>query len=167
MAMTGIEIFKLLPKTNCKDCGSPTCLAFAMALASGKAELAACPHVSDDAKAKLEESSAPPIRTGVIGAGDAALKVGGELVSFRHEKTFVNPPGIGVLVTDAMSDDEITAKVEAVNKLEYERVGVMLKAEIVHVSETGMGLAFRGVLKGEQTLDVKLAYQRSPVALGV
>ena len=124
MAMTGIQIFKLLPKTNCKDCGSPTCLAFAMALAAGKAELDACPHVSEEAKAQLAESSAPPIRAVTIGTGDKALKVGGELVLYRHEKTFYNPTGLGVVVSDAMSDDEVSRKVEAADKLEYERVGL-------------------------------------------
>ncbi len=131
MAMTGIEIFKLLPKTNCKDCGFPTCLAFAMALASGKTELEKCPQVSDEAKAKLAESSAPPIRTVAIGTGDDALKVGGELVLYRHEKTFTNPMGIGVVVSDTMSDDEVQQKVDQANKLEYERVGVILKANVV------------------------------------
>ena len=131
MAMTGIQIFKLLPKTNCKDCGFPTCLAFAMALASGKAELDACPHVSEEAKAQLAESSAPPIRAVTIGTGDDALKVGGELVLYRHEKTFYNPTGLGVLVSDAMSDDEVSKKVEAADKMEYERVGLMLKPNLV------------------------------------
>ena len=131
MAMTGIQIFKLLPKTNCKDCGFPTCLAFAMALASGKAELDKCPHVSEEAKAQLAESSAPPIRTVTIGTGDNPLKVGGELVLYRHEKTFYNPTGLGVVVSDAMSDDEVTQKVERANKLEYERVGLMLRPNLV------------------------------------
>ena len=133
MAMTGIQIFKLLPKTNCKECGFPTCLAFAMALAAGKTELEKCPHVSEESKAVLAESSAPPIRTVTIGTGDDALKVGGELVLFRHEKTFYNPAGIGVLVTDAMSDDEVERKVQAADKLEYERVGLMLKPNLVAV----------------------------------
>lgn len=131
MAMTGIEIFKLLPKTNCKDCGFPTCLAFAMALASGKTELAKCPHVSEDAKAKLAESSAPPIRTVQIGTGDKAFKTGGELVLFRHEKTFYNPTGMAVLVTDTMDEAEVKGKVERAEKLVYERVGLMLEPNLV------------------------------------
>jgi len=147
MAMTGIQIFKLLPKTNCKDCGFPTCLAFAMALASGKAELDACPHVSDDAKAQLAESSAPPIRAVTIGTGDNALKVGGELVLYRHEKTFYNPTGLGVLVTDAMSDDEVSRKVEAADKLEYERVGLMLRPDLVAVKcESGDAAKFEALV---------------------
>ena len=102
MALTGIEIFKKLPKTNCGDCGVPTCLAFAMKLAAGQAELASCPHVSEEAKAELAEASAPPILAVKTGVGDDAVTVGGETVLFRHEKTFVNSPGIAILVTDAM-----------------------------------------------------------------
>jgi len=147
MAMTGIQIFKLLPKTNCKDCDFPTCLAFAMALASGKAELDACPHVSEEAKAQLAESSAPPIRAVTIGTGDNALKVGGELVLYRHEKTFYNPTGLGVLVTDAMSDDEVSRKVEAADKLEYERVGLMLRPDLVAVKcESGDAAKFEALV---------------------
>ena len=78
MALSGMDIFKLLPKTNCQECGVPTCLAFAMKLAAGQAELASCPYVSEDTRAKLEEASAPPIRPVTIGAGETALKVGGE-----------------------------------------------------------------------------------------
>ena len=97
MALTGIEIFKHLPKTNCGKCGVPTCLAFAMSLAAGKAELSACPSVSDEAKAKLEEASAPPIRPITIVTGAKPLKIGGETVLFRHEKRLENPPGIAIL----------------------------------------------------------------------
>ncbi len=102
MPLTGIEIFKLLPKTNCGECGVPTCLAFAMNLASGKAELTACPYVSEEASAKLAEASAPPILPVTIGTGDRALKVGGETVMFRHEKRFENPPGLAILISDTM-----------------------------------------------------------------
>ena len=87
MGLTGIQIFKLLPKTNCGECGVPTCLAFAMNLASGKAELEKCPYVSEEAKEKLASESAPPIRPITIGSGEYAVKVGGETVLFRHEKT--------------------------------------------------------------------------------
>src|SRR4030065_1141436 len=104
MALTGIEIFKKLPKTNCGECGVPTCLAFAMKLAAGQAELSAWPYVSEQAKAELAEASAPPIRPLAIGVGDQALKIGGETVMFRHEKRFVGPTGIAVLVSDKMSD---------------------------------------------------------------
>ncbi len=147
MPLTGIEIFKLLPKTNCKQCGVPTCLAFAMALAAGKAELKACPTVSEEAKAKLQEASAPPIRTVVIGAGSRAVKVGGETVMFRHEKRFENPPGIAMLVKDSLPDAEIDARLDKFNSLKYERVGLTLRPEMVAVSnDSGKADRFEAVI---------------------
>ena len=133
MALTGIQIYKLLPKTNCGECGVPTCLAFAMNLAAGKAELAACPYVSEEAKAELADASAPPIAVVEVGVRDRKLKVGGETVLFRHEKTFVNPPGIAVLVTDDMPDEEVAGRLERFKTLEYERVGLTLRADLVAV----------------------------------
>ena len=132
MALTGIQIFKLLPKTNCKECGDPTCLAFAMKLAAGKAELSLCPYVSDEAKAQLEVASAPPIRPVTIGVGDRALKVGGETVMFRHEKRFDNPPGFAILISDTMDEAEVNARLERF-QLEYERVGLILRPELVAI----------------------------------
>ena len=131
MALTGIQIFKLLPKTNCGKCGIPTCLAFAMNLAAGKAELASCPFVSEESKAQLAEASAPPIRPVTIGAGATAFKIGGETVMFRHEKKFENPTGIAVLVSDAMPESEIAARIEKFNKNIYVRVGLKLHADAV------------------------------------
>jgi acetyl-CoA decarbonylase/synthase complex subunit gamma len=143
MGLTGIQIFKLLPKTNCGECGVPTCLAFAMALAAGKAELASCPYVSDEAKVQLAEASAPPIRPLTIGAGDNALKIGGETVLFRHEKTFVNPPGLAVLVSDKMDDSEVEGRLKRFNELRFERVGLTLRPELVAVKdESGDGTRF-------------------------
>lgn len=133
MPLTGIEIFKLLPKTNCGECGVPTCLAFAMKLASGKAELTACPYVSEEASAKLTEASAPPILPVTIGVGDRALKVGGETVMFRHEKRFENPPGLAILISDTMESAEVDARLERCQKLQYERVGLTLRPELVAI----------------------------------
>ena len=130
MALTGIQIFKLLPKTNCGECGVPTCLAFAMSLATGKAELTACPYVSEEAKAQLTEAAAPPIRAVTIGVGDRAFKVGGETVMFRHEKRFENPPGFAIIISDTMDEAEVDARLERF-KLQYERVGLTLRPELV------------------------------------
>ena len=94
---SGIEILKLLPKTNCGECGQPTCLAFAMNIAAGKMELSACPYVSEEARAALAESAAPPIREVTIGTGPDKVTVGGETVLFRHEKTFFHRPGLALL----------------------------------------------------------------------
>ncbi len=130
MALSGIEIFKLLPKTNCGKCGVPTCLAFAMSLAAGKAELAACPSISDEAKSKLEEASAPPIRPITIGSGERALKIGSETVLYRHEKRFENPPGMAIHISDQMDDAEIGERLTRFKELSYVRVGLNLKPEL-------------------------------------
>lgn len=131
MPLTGIAIFKLLPKTNCKECGEPTCLAFAMKLAAGRAELVLCPHISEEGKTQLEEASAPPIRPVTIGVGDRALKVGGETVMFRHEKRFENPPGFAILISDTMDESEVDSRLERFSQLEYDRVGLTLRPELV------------------------------------
>ncbi len=133
MGLTGIQILKLLPKKNCKECGDPTCLAFAMKLAQGKAELAKCPYVSEEAKAELAEASAPPIRGVVLGTGDNQLKIGEELVLFRHDKTFVNAPAIAVLFKDSETDAAIDAKLKNFNDISFERVGYLLKAHLAAV----------------------------------
>ncbi len=147
MALTGIQIFKLLPKTNCGECGSPTCLAFAMALAAGKAELEKCPTISDDAKAQLSEASAPPIRPLTIGTGDYAVKLGGETVMFRHEKTFFNKPGLAILITGSMDDKEVSRRLAVLNELQYERVGLNLRPEIVAVKDGGDKARFLDIVK--------------------
>ena len=148
MGLTGIQIFKLLPKTNCKECGVPTCLAFAMNLAAGKAELSSCPYVSEEAKALLSEASAPPIRPLVIGSGENVVKIGGETVLFRHEKTFVNKPGIALLVSDAMPEAEVNARLKRFKELKYERVGLTLRPEMVAVkNESGDTGKFEALVK--------------------
>ena len=147
MALTGIQIYKLLPKTNCGECGVPTCLAFAMNLAAGKAELVACPYISEEAKTELADASAPPIRKVVIGTGERKLTIGGETVLFRHEKTFVNSPGIAVLVTDEMGDDQVDGRLQRFKALEYERVGLTLRADLVAVkSVSGDGSKFEALV---------------------
>lgn len=133
MPLTGIEIFKLLPKTNCGECGVPTCLAFAMSLAAGKASLFSCPKVSEEAKVKLIEAAAPPIRQVTLSMAGKPLKVGGETVLFRHEKRFENPPGIAMLLSDTMPDSEVGARLERFKSLRYERVGVTLRPELIAI----------------------------------
>lgn len=135
MALTGIQIFKLLPKTNCKECGVPTCLAFAMNLASGKAELDACPYVSDEAREQLAEASAPPIRPVKIGAGVRAFAVGGETVLYRHEKTFYNQTALGAMIASDISDDDLAAKLKVFNAFQFERVGLNLRPELIALKD--------------------------------
>jgi acetyl-CoA decarbonylase/synthase complex subunit gamma len=148
MGLTGIQIFKLLPKTNCKECGVPTCLAFAMNLAAGKAELASCPYVSEEAKALLSEAAAPPIRPLAIGSGENVVKIGGETVLFRHEKTFVNKNGFAILISDTMPEAEVNARLKRFKELNYERVGLMLRPELVAVkNESGDPNKFEALIK--------------------
>ena len=135
MGLTGIQIFKLLPKTNCGECGVPTCLAFAMNLASGKVELEKCPYVSEESKEKLSSESAPPIRPVTIGSGEYAVKVGGETVLFRHEKTFVNPPGFAVLVSTDEDEASVAGKIDRFRKSQFDRVGLKLRAEMFAVRD--------------------------------
>jgi len=135
MALTGIQIFKLLPKTNCKECGVPTCLAFAMNLASGKAELDGCPYVSDEAREQLAEASAPPIRPVAIGKGVRSLTVGGETVLYRHEKTFYNKTAIAAMIGSDISDADLEAKLKTWNAFQYERVGLNLRPELIALKD--------------------------------
>ncbi|MBI5075269.1 MAG: acetyl-CoA decarbonylase/synthase complex subunit gamma [Nitrospirae bacterium] len=134
MALSGVEIFKLLPKTNCKKCGSPTCLAFAMKLAQRQASIDSCPDVSEEAKQKLGEASAPPIRPITLGAGDKAVKMGEETVLFRHDKKFVNPCAFAVEVKDTFSEDEITKICQQVLDSEIDRVGQKLRVDAIMIS---------------------------------
>jgi acetyl-CoA decarbonylase/synthase, CODH/ACS complex subunit gamma len=147
MALTGIQIFKLMPKKNCAECGVPTCLAFAMNLAAGKAELSACPYVSEDAKEKLASASAPPIRTVQIGVGDGAVKCGGENVLYRHEKTFNNPTLLGCLIATSEKDDSVDGKLKAFKELRYERVGLTLKPDLIAVKDAGDAARFAQIAK--------------------
>ena len=148
MGLTGIQIFKILPKTNCGECGVPTCLAFAMNLASGKAELDACPYVSDEAREQLAEASAPPIRPVAIGAGVRAFKVGGETVMYRHEKTFYNPTGLGAMISSDIDSGTLDKKLKEWNSLQYERVGINLRPEFVALKDVnGDSGAFAALAK--------------------
>jgi acetyl-CoA decarbonylase/synthase complex subunit gamma len=129
MALSGLEIFKLLPKTNCGDCGVPTCMAFAMKLAQKKAELGACPHASDEAKEVLGAASEPPIRLVRLG-GSNPLEVGAETVMFRHEKTFYHQPGIGIELKTSEDADVLLSKIREVEAYSVVRLGETLKADL-------------------------------------
>ncbi len=148
MALTGIQILKMLPKTNCGECGIPTCLAFGMKVAAGQMEIGVCPYVSDEAKETIGEASAPPIRTIKLGTGDAAFTVGGETCMYRHDRRFENPTGIGVLVATGMTGQDVDGRIERFNRLRYERVGVLMKADIIAVKDDdGDQDAFTGLVK--------------------
>jgi len=126
MAMKALDIFKLLPKTNCKRCGYPTCLAFAMKLAAGKAEVEACPDLDPGTKALLGGATRPPVRLVGVGVGERSVAAGEEFVLFRHEKTFSHPPGIMVQVSDTWPEERVRSIVETVRETVVHRVGMDL-----------------------------------------
>ncbi len=134
--LTGIEIYKHLPKTNCGDCNFPTCMAFAMQVAAKKVGLEQCPHVSPEAKAALSEAQAPPMRTVTVGAGDRVLKLGGETVLFRHEEKFHHPTVIAIRVRDDLSEGELAQRIEKINQLQFVRVGQLIGVNAIAVEQT-------------------------------
>ncbi|MGB2856826.1 MAG: acetyl-CoA decarbonylase/synthase complex subunit gamma [Dehalococcoidia bacterium] len=143
MALTGIQIYKFLPKTNCKECNFPTCLAFAMKLAASAVELSACPYVTDEGKQALAAASKPPIRLVAIGAGEKKIEVGNETVMFRHEKTFVHPTALVVRVKDTASADDVAKTVEEVSSYSVDRVGMTFGLDGIAIqNESGDAAAF-------------------------
>ncbi len=138
MALSGIQIYKLLPQTNCRDCGFPTCLAFAMKLAQKQVELSDCPHVSEEAQAQLAESAAPPIRLISLKSDGFEAKAGNEVVLFRHEKTFYHKPGLLVRVKDNQPEDAIREKIRAADAYQVNYVGIDLAVDGIAIqSENG------------------------------
>jgi acetyl-CoA decarbonylase/synthase complex subunit gamma len=133
MALSGLDIFKLLPKTNCAECGVPTCMAFAMKLAQKKAELSACPHLSEEARRVLGASSEPPICLVKIG-GANPVEVGEETVLFRHEKTFFHKPGIAVFLDASAADAALALKIKEIEDYRVERVGEEFKVDLLFIS---------------------------------
>ncbi len=137
MALTGMQIYKLLPKTNCKDCGFPTCMAFAMQVAAKQKAITDCPHLSDDAMSELSEASAPPMKLVKIGTDNTSFEIGQETVMFRHEEKFYRETGIAVKVAASLSDEEAAKKVEAINKANFTRVGEQIKVKLCAVEIDG------------------------------
>jgi acetyl-CoA decarbonylase/synthase complex subunit gamma len=136
MALSGIQIYKLLPQTNCKECGFPTCLAFAMKLAAKQVELSGCPYVSEASKAQLAESAAPPIRLVTLKSNGHEIKVGNEVVLFRHDKTFYNKPGLFIQVDDSRPTDEIEVLAKKVHGYVTNYVGIDLTVDGFAVRDT-------------------------------
>ena len=148
MALTGLEIYKQLPKTNCKDCGFPTCLAFAMKMAAGQVSLDKCPHVTDEAKAALESASRPPIQLVVIGSGDNEVKVGNETQLYRHEEKFYRPAAVAVRVSDTLDEDALAERAEKIGCLGFERVGTTIRVNLVAIdNESGSADPFEKAAK--------------------
>lgn len=158
MALKGAEIMKMLPKTNCKECGYATCFAFAMKLATGGAKLDDCPYLDPEVKAQLEASMAPPIKLVTIGTGENALSIGEEEVMFRHEKTFFHEPGIAILISDKGAESEIEEKLKRINAFDFERIGQKLRINL-------LALCFESDDKDKFEALVKKAYETTKFAL--
>ena len=137
MALKALDIFKLTPKKNCKDCGFPTCMAFSMKVASGAVEVEKCPHMSNDAIAKLSEATAPLMKSLKVGSGESEYTLGGETVLFRHEKTLVNRNRYAVAFYDSMSEEEVDAKLANMRAVNYIRIGEEMKAEMALIEYLG------------------------------
>ena len=138
MALKGLDIFKLSPKKNCKECGSPTCMAFCMKVAQGAVSIDKCPYFSEDAKAMLNEATAPAMKTITFGKDH---KLGGETVMFRHEKTLVNKNLYSVPVSTAMTEAEVDRKLADMAKVDYERIGERMYVETIFVRNEGTDAA--------------------------
>ena len=134
MGLSGIQIFKMTPKKNCKECGCPTCMAFSMKVAQGAMDISACPHMSEEALAQLSEATAPPMKTIKIGAGENEFTLGGETVLFRHEKTYVSKTRYAVSLCTCMDDAAIDAKLADIPKVDYERIGERMFVELIYVN---------------------------------
>ncbi len=132
MPIAGSQIVKMLPgRRPCKDCGFPTCFAFAMKLASGGTTVDKCPYLSEEVKANLLDALAPPIKLVTIGSGESAVKIGNEEVIYRHEKTFVHPPGIALVISDKEDDARVEDKIRKIREFQFPWVGVNLKADLL------------------------------------
>jgi len=147
MALSGLDIYKLLPKTNCRECGFVTCLAFAMQLAKKSVSIDKCPYLSEETKKILEESSLPPIRLITIGKEQNKLEIGNETVLFRHEEKFYHPCGLGFIIEDNLSDNQIKEKIKKIDQLKFERVGQELKVNLVAIRQNKTKERFIEVLK--------------------
>jgi len=144
MALSGIQIYKLLPQTNCKECGFPTCLAFAMKLAAKQVELGSCPYVSDASKKQLAESSAPPVRLIALRSNGTEVKAGNEVVMFRHEKTFYNKPGLFIRVK--ASDPDLAKKVAAADAYKVNYVGIDFTVDgFAVIADSDLGAAVKTI----------------------
>ncbi len=133
MALTGLDIYKLLPKTNCGDCGSPTCLAFAMKLASKQVSLESCPHASEEAKQALGAASQPPINLVTIGAGENKIEIGNETVLFRHQETFHHPSALAIRIRE--NDPGQAQRIKEINALQFTRVGEEIAVDLIALEE--------------------------------
>lgn len=158
MALKALDIFKLTPKKNCKDCGFPTCMAFCMKVASGAVDVSKCPHMSEESLAKLSEATAPLMKSLKIGTGESEYALGGETVLFRHEKTLVNKNRYAVSFNESMSQEEIDSKIANIENVNYIRIGEEMKVEIALLEYKGNKENFLNLVNKFNDSNLELAY---------
>ncbi len=159
MPLKAGDIQKKLPdggKKNCKECGFPTCFAFAMKLAAGTTTVDKCPHLSEEVKNDFIESLSPLIRLVTIGTGDNALSIGEEEVIYRHEKTFCHPPGIAMLICDDETDEVISKKINKIKEFQFNRIGQILKPGLIAVKFSGNKEKYLDIVKKTADEDIPI-----------
>lgn len=147
--LTAMDIYQELPQTDCGDCNFPTCMAFAMQLASKQVSLDECPHVTEEAEEALSASSAPPMRIVTVEGGNSEVEIGGETVQFRHEEKFYRPPGVGITVRDARDRGKLKERIQRINELKFERVGEEIGVDMITVENSQLPPAEFGELVAE------------------
>lgn len=151
MPLKGTDVAKKLPeggKKNCRECGFPTCFAFAMKLAGGGVSLDKCPYIPPEVRAELEDALAPPIKLVTIGTGENALQIGNEEVVYRHEKTFIHQPGIALLISDTETEAKVDEKLKKIKELQFPWVGLTLKADLLALQfESGDKAKYEALVK--------------------
>ena len=166
MALTGMQIYKQLPRTNCKKCGFPTCMAFAMQVAAKQKALTDCPEISTAAVDSLSEASAPPMKLVKIGTGDKAFEIGQETVMFRHEEKFHRPCGISIRISSSLTDNEAADLIEKVNSLSFLRVGSSLEPKLYAVEiEGNFKAGERAKLAAEKSTKPIILLGKDPVKM--
>ena len=150
--LSPIDVYKLLPKTNCKECGEENCMAFATKIVNREVNVDQCPPLLKKKYAKaysqLKEMLKPPVREVIVGDGEKAVKLGGKLVMYRHEFTYFNPTAIAIDVTDEMTDEELMNRIEKTGKFSYEYIGYTLKLDMIAVrSISGDPEKYRAAIK--------------------
>ncbi|MDP8259561.1 MAG: acetyl-CoA decarbonylase/synthase complex subunit gamma [Candidatus Gygaella obscura] len=160
MALSGLDIYKLLPKTNCKQCGFATCLAFAMQMAKKASSVDNCPFISQEAKDKIISASLPPIKSVKIESRSGELTLGGEKVLFRHEEKFFNPCAIGIVIDDDLSEAKLIEKIADIKRLSFERVGEILTVDVI-------GLKYSGIDKDKYISSLKVIVNNCDFAVAL
>jgi acetyl-CoA decarbonylase/synthase complex subunit gamma len=138
--LSPIDVYKLLPRTNCKECGEENCMAFATKLVNREMVIEKCSPLlakeNEKAYKQLKEMLKPAIAEVLVGSGDNAVKIGGKLVMYRHEFAYFNPTAIAIDVTDEMPDEEILEKIQRTAQFCFEYIGQPLRLDMIAVRST-------------------------------